>query len=260
MVKYVPLSPTAHAGKSWNLPSLHYGFASRATFVAVVGAEIANVATNMPMAFIKDGEQFQLVGLLSYHKGHNLFVRPDGRWIGGYIPAAFRAYPFRFLRPPGTDKSILCIDEESGLLEDGKGTEPFFDEVGKPSKSVAGVIAMLEAVEKSRVVTAVAVRALETAGVIVPWELEVKDGRNETQVQGLYRVDEQLLQKLDDEAFLGLRKAGALPLAFAQLISMARLSSLVNMASEVQKRPSTPPNAITLSDFFGDPESALLKF
>lgn len=260
MVKYVPLNPAAHGGKTWNLPSSNYGFASRATFVAIVGAEMANAATNMPLAFIRDGEQFQPVGLLSYHKGHNLFVRPDGRWIGGYIPAAFRAYPFRFLRPPGSDKSILCIDEESGLLESGKGTEPFFDDVGKPSKSVTGVIAMLEALEKSRALTAIAVRALEAAGVIVPWDLEVKDGRNETQVQGLFRVDEQLLQKLDDEAFLGLRKASALPLAYAQLISMARLSLLVNMANETQKRPSPPPNAITLSDFFGDPESALLKF
>lgn len=260
MVKYFPFTAERHKGKTWSFPSLQYRFASAATFVPIVGAEVANIATSMPVAFIKHNEQLHLVGLLSYYQGHNLFVRTDGQWMGSYVPAEFRAYPFRFLRLPGVDKPVLCIDEESGFLDDNASGEPFFDDVGKPSKSVVGVIAMLEALEKNRLITAVAVRALETAGVIVPWELGIKDGRNESQLQGLYRVDEQLLQKLDDEAFLGLRKAGALPLAFAQLISMARLSLLVNMASEAQKRPSPPHGAITLSDFFGDPESALLKF
>lgn len=259
MVKYVPLSPKSHAGRRWKPPS-HYGFTSRATVVPITGAEIAYAATSMPIAFVKDADQFQLVALLSHQKGRNLFVGPDGRWIGSYTPAVFRTHPFRFFRPPGMDKLVLCVDEESTLIVEGKGTEPFFDDSGQPSRSLATVIAVLEALEKSRAKTAVAVRALDELGVIVPWKIEAGHDQGEALIRGLYRVDESLLLKLDDVSYLKLRKEGALPLAFAQLISMARLHLLVQLADKQRKWAEAAPNLTTLSDLLGGPQNELLKF
>ena len=141
MVKYVPLSPAKHAGRRWCRP-FHFGFASQATVVAITGAEIANAATNMPIAFVKEANRFQLVGVLSYQKGRNLFVGPDGRWIGTYTPAVFRTHPFRFLRLPDAETLVLCVDEESHLIEEGRGTEPFFDDAGHRSRSLDAVVAV----------------------------------------------------------------------------------------------------------------------
>ncbi len=259
MVKYVPLSPAKHAGRRWCRP-FHFGFASQATVVAITGAEIANAATNMPIAFVKEANRFQLVGVLSYQKGRNLFVGPDGRWIGTYTPAVFRTHPFRFLRLPDAETLVLCVDEESHLIEEGRGTEPFFDDAGHRSRSLDAVVAVLEALEKSRAMTAVAVRALDEAGVIAPWKIEIGGDQREALVGGLYRVDESLLQKLDDASYLKLRKAGALPLAFAQLISMARLGLLVQLSDSQKRWAEVAPNPTTLSDFLGGPQNELLKF
>jgi hypothetical protein len=73
------------------------------------------------------------VALQGLENGKNLFVAPDGRWLGGYIPAALRGYPFKVLQdnsePP---RHFLCFDEESDLLVDATepNSQPFFKEDG----------------------------------------------------------------------------------------------------------------------------------
>jgi hypothetical protein len=68
------------------------------------------------MAFIKQQDNFVLVGLLSLTPGQNVFVAQDGRWLGAYVASVFRGYPFRLARAEGRDDLILCIDEDSGLI------------------------------------------------------------------------------------------------------------------------------------------------
>jgi hypothetical protein len=47
------------------------------------------------MAFVKQQDSFFLIALLSLTPKTNLFVAPDGRWLGGYVPSYFRGYPFQ---------------------------------------------------------------------------------------------------------------------------------------------------------------------
>jgi len=70
------------------------------------------------------------------------------------------------------------------------------------------------------------VKALDDAGLITPWELNLKQGEEVVPVTGLFRVDEAALNKLDDDDFLTLRKAGGLPVVYAQLLSMTQLTVL----------------------------------
>ena len=64
------------------------------------------------------------------------------------------------------------------------------------------------------------------AGLIVPWEIKIRDGDKDVPVKGFHRIDEAALNALDDAAFLKLRAAGALALAYGQLISMHQLATL----------------------------------
>ena len=58
---------------------------------------------------------------------HNLFVGPDGHWLGGYVPASLRSYPFRVLGSEGSGQLALCVDEDSGLVvEDSMEREKSF--------------------------------------------------------------------------------------------------------------------------------------
>ncbi len=50
-------------------------------------------------------------------------------------------------------------------------------------------------------------------------------------MEGLFQVNESVLNGLTDEAFLELRKTGALALAYAQLLSLQKLPLLGEMAA-----------------------------
>jgi hypothetical protein len=68
--------------------------------------------------------------------------------------------------------------------------------------------------------------------VIEKWPLKIKQqkGQEPVQVNGLYRISEQALNELDAESFAGLRKNGALALAYSQLFSMNQIDQLVQWA------------------------------
>src|ERR1700740_908619 len=129
MPDIVPISRERHAGKNWRRAANH-AFAATEAVVPLVGTELANAALAMPIAFTRQEGRHIAIGLLSLTPGRNLFVGPDGRWLGPYVPAAFRSYPFRLIRKEGTEEWVLCIDEDSKLLAAGAGGEPIFDAQG----------------------------------------------------------------------------------------------------------------------------------
>ena len=132
-----------HAAKGWRRPA---GFAHAAAeaVVPLVGAEFGKAATAMPIAFVAQAGGYQPVALMSPIAGRNLFIGPAGQWLGGYVPAFLRAYPFRLARANETEQAILCIDEDSGLVVDADGAEQsFFDADGKPSPETKAVLDFL---------------------------------------------------------------------------------------------------------------------
>lgn len=225
MAKFVPLSRQTHSTKKWNRPQT-YEFAAKQPVIPIVSLELATAAVNMPLGFGKKDGNYHLAALLSFQRDSNLFIGPDGRWVGNYIPAALRSHPFRLMRRAGGEDMVLCIDEESELVRDADGEEPFFDEEGKPTSSVSQVADFLQQLESSQLATDTAVKALAEAGVIVPWDITIKGSGEEQPLSGFYRVDETKLNGLPNETYLELRKSGAIGIAYGQIISMNRLEVL----------------------------------
>jgi hypothetical protein len=225
MPKLVALSPKLHGEKTWKRAP-DYRFAGKARFVTIVASEIGLASSDMPLGFLKTGNAFELAALVSWRSNENLYIAPNGTWLGKYTPATLRAHPFRLLRPKGEEKMVLCVDEESDRVKDGAGEEIFFDEKQRPSKAVREVLSLCEAIERSRHITALAVQALAHAGLIVPWEPKSRDGPKDFSTKGFYKIDEVALNRLDNEVFLKLRSAGALPIAYGQIFSTHQLASL----------------------------------
>jgi hypothetical protein len=138
------------------------------------------------------------------------------------------------VKPQDRDEKVLCFDNGEGLLCDVGQGEPFFDGDGL-GKAAQEMLNLLSQTEASRVLTQRLVDALQAAELIHPWALNVKQGEQTIPVEGIYRIDEAALNALPDEAYLTLRKTGALPLAYAQLFSMNQLAMLPK-AAEVQAR------------------------
>jgi hypothetical protein len=229
------ITKQSYADKSFTRFS-SYAFASKSGIASLVSAEITNALTaGLPMAFVKELDRFFLGAVLSLSPGTNLFVAPTGQWIGKYVPAAFRSYPFKLAKARGKDEQILCVDEESGLVKDDKSAEPFFNDKGELSKPVQDILNFLSQIEKNKMQTVRAVASLADAGVITEWPLKIKHGDQEKPVTGLYRIDEAKLNSLEDERFLKIRKAGALPIAYAQLLSMGNIQVFEKLAKMHEK-------------------------
>src|SRR5262249_19055620 len=152
--------------------------------------------------------------------GRNMFVAPAGQWLGTYVPARLRTYPFLLLRGEGSDQMLLCVDEDSGLVVDDAETEPFFAEDGSPSSAIKPILEFLQQVERNRLATELAVAGLVDAGVIQPWALTIPAGDKQLKVKGLHRVDPAKFAALKDEPYLKLRKSSGIELAYAQMLSM----------------------------------------
>lgn len=237
MTNIVPVDRNKHTGKGWR-PSHSYIFASNQSVVPLVGAEFAAAAVAMLIAFVQHERRYVPVAVLSPIQGRNFFVAPNGHWLGNYVPAALRSYPFRLARPEGSDQFMLCIDEDSGWVVDaslGEGAARFFEEDGNPSAAAQAMLQLLQEIEQNRIATDLAMASLAEAGVIQEWPLHIKEGDQEVAVKGLFRIDAAALAALDDETFLTLRRSGALTLADAQLISLQTLG-VFNQLRAIQEQ------------------------
>ena len=262
MPQFTAISRDHFAGKKWQRSS-GYGFAATSALVPIVRAELAAAALAVPLALLQQGARFTLVAILSLTPGQNMLVGPDGRWLANYIPAYFRAYPFSLLPQQGTDQLVLCIDANSGLVGDpGSAGEDFFDQDGKLSLALQKVLDFLGGLERSRKDTDVALSALDEASVIRPWPITVRTGQDERPLAGLHRIDEAALNALTDDAFLKLRKASALPIAYAQLMSMGRLAMFEELAKLHARLTPALPAALpeSLDSVFELPSGETIKF
>lgn len=225
MSQFVAVTIEQFGNKAWKR-NTNYTFAAQANILPVMAIELTKVASAMPLGFVQTENTFQLIVITSWQPGTNFFVSYDGFWLGEYLPTILCGYPFRLIKPQDRDESILCIDKGSGLVvEEGQG-EPFYDSTGTPSQPMKDMLGFLSQIENSRVITQVAVDALQKAGLIQPWPISVQNGDKSFVGEGFFRVDEIALNALSAEDFLTLRKTGAHAVAYAQLFSMNQLGVL----------------------------------
>lgn len=226
------ISRERHGGKFWRQPPNSL-FAAGDALVPLVAREAAIALLTHALGFLA-GERLALVAVMGVKPGDNLFVTPDGRWLGNYIPAVYRGYPF-YLVNTEADQQMLCIDEAGDCLVEEEGN-PFFDEQsGEVAKPLAERLDFLRQLESERRMTEKIVQALQEAKVLTPWNITVKSTAGEEQLGGLLRVDEVALNSLDPIPFLQLRDLGALPLVYCQLLSMQNLQRLGPMAEAKER-------------------------
>ena len=252
MAEFAAVTPESHAKKVWKQVT-NYTFAAADPVIPLVAAEISKAIPEMPIGFVKQEAGYQLVAITSLQSGTNLYVAPDGKWLGSYIPSALRAYPFRLLKPEDAEKSILCINEAIGLVvENTEEGNDFFDDENQPVQGIKDMVTFLSHVEANLLVTEEAVNALVDADLIAPWDINLKQDEEVVPVEGLFRVDEAALNKLDDEDFLAVRKAGGLAIAYGQLFSMNQLAVLERLGvlqGQILEQQAANSKAVNLTGF-----------
>lgn len=239
-----PITRERHGLRRWQRPP-HYLHAAAQPLAPLAGFEIPVAAARLPLAFVKQGEQPVLVALLGAPPASNWCVAPDGRWMGPYIPAIFRAAPFALHRAAEGSAALLCIDEAVGgvaLAESVADGESFFAADGTPAPVLGEAYAFLTRIDQGRAAMALACDALGQQGLLVPWQVAFKTQEREQQVGGLLRIDETALGQLPAEALHTLMQVGALALAYSQLFSMQHFPKLAQWAqAHTPQTPTSPP-------------------
>ncbi len=220
-----PVSKSRHGAQRWKRYA-SYDFAAKDTSAPLVVAEFAKACMAFPIAFVKaeSGDGYAPIALLGLMQGQNLFVASNGRWVGGYVPAVYRGYPFRLGRNP-EGQWLLCVDEDSGLLvssesEQTDKSEAFFDEAGQPADVVTKVLGFLSQVDDNKEATTTVCDLLELHKLIEPWPIIIKGPEGEKTLDGLFRVNEAAVRALKSKAVTALHKENALMVAYCQILSM----------------------------------------
>ncbi len=222
----IPLSTAHHRTQGWARPS-GCQFAAADTVAPLLLAELPAALAEFPVAFLRQAQRKpQLVAITGLQPRQSLMVDAAGRWLAGYMPACYRAWPFTLNRVSAEDaRMALCFNNRDGLLRQqpdaAKGEQRFFDDDGKPTPVTDKLVQFLQTSVTNALQTQAAVDALDAEGLLAPWP----------GLDGLLRVDETGLAKLDAPQLQALRDANALPLAYAQLLSMARIAKLERLLS-----------------------------
>lgn len=228
-----PITLSQFAGKRF-IRSKNYAFTSSDAVVALVAKEFPKAALSMPIGFVPVGDGFTPVAVLGLQPGKNLYVSLDGRWLGGYIPALFRGFPF-LLADVEDGRQVLCINDAQGSVSDIEG-EIFFGSDGQPTQAIKDILDFLNQLSSNRLSTIKVVARMQKHHLIAPWPIKVQNAEHQEQtIEGLYRIDETALNNLTPEAFNEIRQCGALPLIYCQLLSMQHLPMLGKLAQAHQE-------------------------
>ncbi|UVK42608.1 SapC family protein [Mesorhizobium sp. AR07] len=231
------LNPARHGSLGLTARS-DFAFARSAHAIPVVASEMPAAMRSYPIVFI--GEAKAPVIITGVRKDENLFVDADGKWTGPhYIPAYVRRYPFILAEDPKSPGRLtLCVDRASERIVD-QLLAPFRDEkilpffIGnEPTEATKQALAFCNQFQIDFNATRAMVERIDAHGLFAPRQSQVTlEGGEVLNLTDFQVIDEPAFNKLSDEAFLDLRKSGALGLLYCHLASTNSWTSLVHQAS-----------------------------
>lgn len=230
---YIPLDKDKHGALKVNIKH-SFEFAQNTHLSAVTLKEFAQVATCMPIAFIKDPNagSVHAIAMLGVEDKQNLFMQ-TGKWQGHAVPMNIQRFPFD-VRPDG-DKLGVFIDENSDLVSETEG-EALFTESGEPTEFLKNRQNLLGDIANSEVATQRFIKELQELDLLEPIDLFIHYASGEQRsVTGVITISETKLNELPDDKVLGLKKTGFLGAIYAMLLSLGQLNRLVQLSAQTDK-------------------------
>jgi hypothetical protein len=208
-------------------PVARYDFARTLTTAPLGAGEIVTAARDYPVVFTDDGRSLP-VALLTLDRQHSPLVDDDGRWLGGYLPAHLRRYPFILGDDAVARRYVLMLDREAPQLTAGDEGEPLFVGAGQlESEVLRRARAFLATYQRDLQDCEQLLRPLRSSGVLQRRSLTRSVGdRTELAVRGFRVVDEQALAALPDATLGSWLRSGLLGMVLAHLRSLHNVQRL----------------------------------
>ncbi|NVK40253.1 MAG: SapC family protein [Oceanospirillaceae bacterium] len=234
--KVVPVSFERHGG--WYVKATgDYSFAGESNSVPITVVEFAAAASEYPIVFAESGDSVLPVAMLGVKAEHNLFVDASGGWLGHYIPAFVRRYPFVFSKNEQGDRFYLCVDEDyAGCNQDGRG-ERLFDADGERTQYLGNVLNFVQEYQVQFNRTQAFCSRLKELDLLESMQAQVRLPTGEQlSLTGFQAVNRDKLKALPAETLEQLVKRDEMELIYVHLQSLRCFSSM----AERVKADETP--------------------
>lgn len=226
----VPVTREQHAGRRV-APVTDWRFAQGVNAVPLASVEFPEVAREYPIAFVPTGQDAQgrqqvtPMALLGLRDGENLFVDEQGRWLGSYIPAFLRRYPFAYVATAEQQPALVVDAAWPGF--GGETGEVILTEAGEPTEHLKAVLAFMDTHERDMLRTRVLCDRLVAHDLLRGGEIrgQLPDGQT-LNAGGFFMIDEAKLATLPDDAVLELHRSGLMALVHIHLVSMGQVQAL----------------------------------
>lgn len=216
-----------------------FSFTRAAHALPIVTGEMPAAMRSYPIVFVGPGNQ--PVVITGLRQGENLFVDKDGQWAKPhYIPAYVRRYPFILADDggQGSGRLALCVDRGSDRVVEqvvaaarGEKTAPFFAGT-EATEATKQALAFCNQYQMDFASTRAMVDKIAGHGLFVERRSTVTLENGEVlNLTDFKVIDEDAFNTLSDEAFLDLRKSGALTLIYCHLAATNSWSSLIHQAT-----------------------------
>jgi hypothetical protein len=206
--------------------------------IPVIAQDFSSLATEFPIVFVKNVEtgQFIAVAMMGIRNGINLYCQ-DEHWSAPVFPLGFTNAPLSLVkRNENSDEVVVCIDESSNLVSEETGKALFNDQGEKTSYLKQRAQTLLNIAENN-VQTQTIVKLFADKNLLVRRQLNVNLAAEKEPftIDGIYTIDEQILNELNNEDFEQLRTKGLLPLVYAHLNSLHQIARLTMKQNELDK-------------------------
>ena len=206
-----------------------FKFAAKTNAIPLLVDEFPMAAAYYPIVFA-DGALPIPAAVVGLNNDENMFLDDQHRWLyGAYLPAYVRRYPFILMDDPEQKQYVLCIDENSEMINEN-GEFPLF-EGEQPSKFTKSAMEFCAVLRQQGDATDEFVKAVQEYDLLMPHDtqIELRDG-SKLQLSGFLTIDPKKFDALPDSVILNWRRKGWLGLVYAQLLSSHRWQNLVDMA------------------------------
>lgn len=198
--------------------------------VPVYPVEARHAQAYYPLMFAQNGQgEYQLVALLGFENGENLFVR-EGKWLVDYKPLVVEKGPFLIGRNEQDDSTLsIHIDLDDGRVNEVDGHSVFLPHGGNTDyiDNMANVLSTLhQSQEKHREFIEHCIELSLIESFVIDIDL---DGSGTHRLSGFYTINEEVLHKLSGEQLAKLQQEGGLEVIYMILASMSQLRNLIKL-------------------------------
>lgn len=220
----VPVHSARHAECSVEMRG--YGFCRGVNSVPLTVVEFRSAAGEYPIVFVQAGAVVRPAVVLGMRREENLMVTEEGEWLGRYIPAFVRRYPFVFSAASEDRQMVLCVDEAfPGFNREGRG-QPLFTPAHEPSPYVGRVLRFLQEYRAQFVRTRAFCERLQELQLLEPMQARFTLAGAPLTLGGFLAVSRQRLKALSGDALASLAAEDELELLYLHLNSLRNFESL----------------------------------